>query len=270
MSVDFTTADGTAVAGSDYAATSGTLTFAPGETSKDITVNVSGDTAAELSETFAVGLSNPTNGVLGTATATGTIVNDDLPIASVGSASVAEGNSGTTALTFTVTLDRPAPWMVTVDFDTADGTAGGSDYEAASGTVDFAPGETSKTVTVNVTGDTVAEFDETFTLALSNPASATLGTATAPGPSSTTTCRRLASRRAAGPEGHTGASEFTFTITLSQPAPWPVTVDFATANETATAGSDYEAVGRHADLRPRRDVEDHHRDRHRRHDRRAG
>jgi chitinase len=243
VSVDFATADGTAAAGSDYAAAARSLTFAPGETSKTVTVDVVGDTAAEFDETLSLALSNPTNGILGTAIATGTIVNDDLPVASAGGATVTEGNAGTTALTFTVTLSQPAPWPVSVSCATANGTAtAGSDYVAASGTVTFAPGETSKTVTVNVTGDSVAEFDEALTLTLSNAANANLGAATATGTIVNDDVPTLQVVGAAGPEGHTGTAPFTFTVTLSQPAPWAVTVDFATANGTATTGSDYAAA----------------------------
>ncbi|NBT14158.1 MAG: hypothetical protein EBS56_11375, partial [Planctomycetia bacterium] len=77
VTVQYATANGTAVAGSDYAAASGTLTFAPGETQKLVTVLVSRDTTAEASETFSLTLSNPTNATLTKAAATGTIVDDD-------------------------------------------------------------------------------------------------------------------------------------------------------------------------------------------------
>ncbi|AWM39736.1 Extracellular serine protease precursor [Gemmata obscuriglobus] len=98
-----------------------------------------------------------------------------LPVLSVTGASVAEGNSGTTALTFTVTLSAPSLQTVTVAYATADGTAtAGTDYTAASGTLTFAPGETTKTVTVLVTGDTAAEADETFRLVLSSPVAAVI------------------------------------------------------------------------------------------------
>src|SRR5205814_419313 len=136
----------------------------------------------EFDETLTLSLLNPTNSTLGTATATGTIVNDDNPVVSASGASVIEGNSGTTAVSFTVTLDQPAPWTVTVDFSTANGTAtAGSDYTAASGSLTFAPGETTKSITVNVSGDTTVEADEAFTLTLSSPTNATLATATATG-----------------------------------------------------------------------------------------
>jgi hypothetical protein len=90
---------------------------------------------------------------------------------SVGDATVPEGNAGTTATTFTISLGQAEPGAVSVDWTTQDGTAAaGSDYAAASGTVTFAPGETSKTVAVAVTGDTTPEADENFAVNLSNAA----------------------------------------------------------------------------------------------------
>jgi hypothetical protein len=77
VTVSFATADGTATAGSDYVATSGTLTFNPGVTTQTITVNVVGDTTVEPNETFLVNLSAPSNATIATGQGTGTIVNDD-------------------------------------------------------------------------------------------------------------------------------------------------------------------------------------------------
>ena len=100
-----------------------------------------------------------------------------LPSVSVGSASALEGNSGSKQFAFAVSLSAASTQTVTVNYATADGTAAaGSDYQAASGTVTFAPGETQKTVVVTVYGDTAVEADETFSLRLSSPANATLGT----------------------------------------------------------------------------------------------
>ncbi|MCP2170035.1 Calx-beta domain-containing protein [Goodfellowiella coeruleoviolacea] len=90
-----------------------------------------------------------------------------VPGVRVNDVTVAEGDAGSTPAAFTVSLDRPSPGPVTVDFTTADGTAGApGDYTPASGTVTIAPGATSAVVTVPVTGDTTDELDETFTVAL--------------------------------------------------------------------------------------------------------
>jgi Calx-beta domain-containing protein/hemolysin type calcium-binding protein len=104
------------------------------------------------------------------------------PTVSVANASQSEGDSGSQPESFTVSLAKASPLRVTVAYATADGTAtAGTDYTATSGTLVFAPGQTSQTVAVPVIGDTAFEPDETFTLTLSNPVNATLGTATATG-----------------------------------------------------------------------------------------
>jgi Calx-beta domain/RTX calcium-binding nonapeptide repeat (4 copies) len=104
------------------------------------------------------------------------------PAASVSGGSQAEGNAGVQPMSFTVTLAKASPLRVTVAYATANGTAtAGADFGTTSGTLTFAPGEKSKTITVPIVGDTVGEPNETFTLALSNPANAVLGQATATG-----------------------------------------------------------------------------------------
>ncbi|MCW5759543.1 MAG: hypothetical protein KIS90_07230, partial [Phenylobacterium sp.] len=172
FSVDYATAPGTASAGSDYVSASGTVMFGVGETSKTITVTINGDTEFEADETFFVNLANATNGVtIGDAQGQGTIANDDAPPPSVSidDVTVAEGDSGTTIATFTLTRTG-GDGAFSVDYATANGTAtAGSDYVAASGTVNFGVGETSKTVTVTINGDTTSEPDETFFVNLTNP-----------------------------------------------------------------------------------------------------
>jgi Calx-beta domain len=104
------------------------------------------------------------------------------PSVALGDASVAEGNTGTTTLSFPVTLSAAAVETVSVHYTTSDGAAAaGSDYTAASGTLTFNAGEKAKTISVSVIGELLVEQDETFTLTLSNPVNATLGTATATG-----------------------------------------------------------------------------------------
>jgi hypothetical protein len=166
ITVAYATANGTAAAGSDYQAASGTLTFAPGETTKTITVAVLGDLVYEPNETFAVNLSGATNATIADGNGLGTIVNDDTyvtPSISIGDVSKAEGRNGNTMFTFTVTLSAPSTTTVTVNYSTANGMATAlEDYTAASGTLTFAPGETTKTITIKVKGDRKREADETF------------------------------------------------------------------------------------------------------------
>src|SRR5262249_43300625 len=152
--------DCTATAGSDYVATTGSLTFAPGETSKTVTVAVNGDTLGESDETFYVNLTNPANATCADGQGLGTIRNDDLAL-SINNVSVLEGNNGFTNAIFSVTLSGPSTLAVTVNFATASGTAtSGTDFQALSGTLTFNPGETSKTITVKVKGDKTVEANE--------------------------------------------------------------------------------------------------------------
>ncbi len=98
------------------------------------------------------------------------------PALSVADTTATEGHSGAVAAVFAVTLSRSSSLVVTVDYAAADGTAlaGDNDYTAASGTLTFAPGVTSQTVTVNILGDTIGEPDETFYLNLTNASNATI------------------------------------------------------------------------------------------------
>jgi probable HAF family extracellular repeat protein len=168
VTVNFATANGSATAGSDYEPASGTLTFAPGETSKTITVPVYGDRLGEPNETFFVNLSNPTNATIADGQGLGTIL-DDEPRISISDVSKKEGKKNqTTLFTFTVTLSAAYDQPVTMSFKTTDGTAKTSDndYVAKTGTLTFAPGETTKTITIEVKGDSKKEADETFYLDL--------------------------------------------------------------------------------------------------------
>lgn len=174
VTVDYATSNGTASQPSDYASTTGTLTFAPNMTSQQINVPVSGDTSYEANETFSVTLSNQSVGVsLADATGTGTITNDDPapPNFTVNDVSLAEGNSGDTMATFTITLSAPQGSTQTVDYATVDGTATQpSDFASTTGTASFAPGIMTQPVSVPVHGDVTNEANETFSLVLSNSA----------------------------------------------------------------------------------------------------
>jgi Ca2+-binding RTX toxin-like protein len=181
VTVNYATSNGTAVAGTDYVATTGSLSFAVGETTKTVAVTLNGDTANEADETINLTLSNAVGLAIGDGTAVGTILNDDL-VVSIANASVSEGNSGTKNITFTITLDRPAPGPVVVSYATADGSAiAGSDYTAHSAVVTFSANETTKTITIPVIGDMLGEDDEAFTVTLLSASGARIGTATATG-----------------------------------------------------------------------------------------
>ena len=181
MTVNWATAaGGTATAATDYQSASGVVTFAPGETLKQVPVTVLGDNLNELNETVVVALTNPVSTTIGTANGTGVITDDDpKPAASISDATIFEGNSGQSNLTFTVNLSAASGRDVTLAWTTKDGTAtvANSDYVAGSGTLSFAAGETSKTITVLVNGDHNVEADETFTVLLSSPVNVTLADA---------------------------------------------------------------------------------------------
>lgn len=186
VTVAYSTANGTATAGSDYVATNGAVTFAAGETSKMVHVDIKGDVLAEGNETFTVSLSNSSGATIADGTAIGTIIDDDgvpvLPALSIADLAVAEGNGEHAHFMFTVALDKAPSGPVTVAYSTSNGTAtAGSDYVASSGTVTFAAGETSKLVHVDISGDTVFEGNETFAITLSNASGASIADATAIG-----------------------------------------------------------------------------------------
>src|SRR5262249_25805247 len=161
-----------------------------------------------------------------------------LPTLSVADATVAEGDSGSHDLAFTVTLSAAAPSPVTVAYATGNGTAtAGSDYAAASGSLTFAPGETSKVVHVQVFGDTAVEGNETLALTLSSPSGATLADGAAIGTISnddSALLPTLSVSDATFAEGSAGApGQGSFTVSLSAAAAATVTVNFATADGTA-------------------------------------
>jgi hypothetical protein len=240
--VNYATADGTAAAGSDYTATSGTLTFDPGMATQTISVPVIGETTNEVDETFTVTLSSPTNATITTATGTGTIQNDDTqPALTIDNVSQVEGNAGTTNFIFTVTLSPASGQTVMVNHATADGTATvGSDYTDTSGTLTFAPGVTTQMISVPVTGDTTNEADETFTVTLSSPTDATITNATGTGTIQNDDAQpALTINNVNQVEGNAGTTNFIFTVTLSPASGQTVMVNHATADGTATVGSDY-------------------------------
>ena len=244
VTVTYATANGTAISGDYTTITATQLTFAPGETSKTISVVFAGDTGFELDDTFFVNITKPGNARLGDAQGVGTILNDDaVPVLSIGDGSVTEGNSGTKFAALVVSLSAVAGVPVTVTYATANGTAGAADYNARPSTVlTFAPGETSKTITVGVQGDTVFEFDDTFFINLSNPGNATLSDAQGVGTIlNDDAAPAISIGDVSVTEGNTGTVDAVFTVSLSAAAGVPVSVTYATANGMAIGG-DYTAI----------------------------
>ena len=177
ITATFQTEDGTAVAGTDYVAKTGTITFAPGQLTATLTVDVIGDTAGEAAESFFVRIRPGANAVIDNDLAFVDILDTDTRI-SIDDASIPEGDSGTTTLTITVRLSTPTATTVSVNYATANNDAlAGLDYVAASGTVTFNPGVTTQTFVVSIFTDNVGENSEQFFVNLSNPVNATLADA---------------------------------------------------------------------------------------------
>jgi hypothetical protein len=191
VSVNVATANGSAASPGDYSAIAATtLTFAPGQLTKTVTVSVNGDGATEPNETLLLNLSAPKGLQIADGQGVGTIVDDDggppvlpVPAVSVGDAWVVEGNSGLVPETFTVSLSQPSTTTVSVVAASAPATATQNiDFVTfVPTTVTFAPGEVSKTVTVQVIGDTTKEPIENYSIKLSAPSGVSLGDAVGTG-----------------------------------------------------------------------------------------
>ncbi|HVQ06908.1 MAG TPA: Calx-beta domain-containing protein [Allosphingosinicella sp.] len=263
ITVDFTTNDGTAFAGSDYTPTSGQVVFGVGETSKEIHVPVFGDTDFEDDETFTITLSDPVGATIGDGTATGTIVNNDPAPAgtlSIDDVSHGEGDVGsTTTFTFTVTRTGGSAGAITADWTISApggaGNANAADFVAGaifSGQVAFADGETSKTISIDVAGDVAFEPDETFTVTLSNATGGAgigdgSGTGTIVNDDLAPPAGSVTIADASIVEGNAGTSILILTLTrIAGTAAFDV--NYATSNggipghASATAGSDYVAA----------------------------
>lgn len=247
-SFSFSTQDGTAKAGSDYVARSGTVTFLAGQTTATVAVNLVNDGRAEGTESFSLSITGAHN-VTGT-TGTATIVDDDtaLPVISV------EGEASTeyNYLIYTVRLSEAASDAVTVNYNTLSGTGTRNDDAYGStnqltGTVTFAPGETVKTITFRASSESLDELDESIMLQLYDPVGARFGTnrhsETAigwvldndgPGNNRAIEVSDIVIDEAAG-------GKAIFTVSLSQPFDTNRTFTYSTKDSSAVAGSDYVA-----------------------------
>ena len=243
--VQFATSDNTAFAGTDYGAASGPLTFVPGDDTETFTVGITDDTLDEATESVTLTLSNPNMATLGAqSTASLEITDDDPPPAiTISDLSLAEGNSGTTSFIFTISLSALSGQQVDVTYTTTNGTAtSGSDYTTTAGVATIPAGTGSVQVTVPVLGDNVVEPDETFTVDLTNPVNATISDAQGLGTIQNDDTTTILITDVSLAEGNAGTTNFVFTVTLSAPSATPVSVDYATADGTATAPSDYTAI----------------------------
>jgi hypothetical protein len=225
----------------------GLLIFPAGTTTRTVAVQTIGDTVADSGETIQLRISGGTGGVT-TPPVTGTITITDVPNPKPALRTlyptVDEGNAGTTPLTFNLTLTAPSPNPITVDYATDGFTAtAGVDYEATAGSVTFAPGETVKSVTVLVYGDTQFEGNESFNLALTGGADVAIieprpvGTIRNDDPTPT-----LVISDVTVVEGNDGTRNAAFTLTQSEPLAGTFQYSYSTQAGTALAGADFTAA----------------------------
>lgn len=243
LTVQYETLDGTATAPSNYAATSGTLSFGPTDTQKSIIIPLQSDSIAEGDETFTVRLFNPSSGgILGTPSTT-TVTLTEMPVAAIGDAEVLEGNSGNTTLSFPVTLSRAAVSPVTMSWFTLGGSAtSGSDFVSASGTLNIPAGGTSGVVDVQIIGDLTPEADETFTVQLYSPSNATIGRSSATGTILNDDTASMISFSSPTYSTSEAGGSAIITLTRTGNTAGNVSARMTTSDGTAKAGSDYTAV----------------------------
>ncbi|PJN96268.1 hypothetical protein CNY89_03590 [Amaricoccus sp. HAR-UPW-R2A-40] len=244
-SFTYSTFDGTAVAGEDYLARTGTVTFAAGQTEAVVAVDLLNDAAVEDAETFGLRINGANN--VGGAVGTAHILNDDgrRPVISVEGAGQREGDY----IAFTVRLSAVAADAVTVDYRTLSGSATvESDVRSWSsnqlaGTLTFAPGEQVKTVYALVSNDAEDEIDENVLLELSNPSRALF----AEGARSVSAIGWALDDDGVGVNRSVAVSnpvvyegnQAVFTVELSQASTTPVTLGYQTSSGSARAGADF-------------------------------
>ena len=245
VSVRYSNSNVTAAHLRDYDAQSGTVTFAPGQTSVTIDIPLRGDSEVERTEFFQLNLSSPVNDTIARATAWATIYDNDQPRTGTPVISVADRvvDEQAGVVSFTVTLDRPSAGSVSVNIATANGTAvAGQDYMALAQTLVFAPGQVAKTVNVNLLNDNLPERAESFDLRLSSPVGGvllapTFGRATiGANDAAPVSLPLLTVSNAVADES---GSALRFVVSLSAPSTQTVSVRYDNDNITAAHTRDY-------------------------------
>jgi hypothetical protein len=243
VTIPYTTANGTAIAGTDYQTTSGTLTFTPGVTSLTVPVVVLPSTTVQQNLTVILNVSPPTSLVSAETSGTGLIINDNFPVATAAPVTVTVNSLSPQTVPVTITLSTAAPFATSVQYNTVAGSAGpGADFTATSGTVTFAAGQTSATVDVTVLANSTPSLTRTFTLELSFPVALTLTAAS----DATITILETSSpafsvNSPAVTESLTGTTVLPFTVSLASGQPATTTISYTTQDGTALAGVDYTA-----------------------------
>jgi len=246
VTFEIATANGTALAGSDYVAKAlAADSIAPGQTSKTYHVTIKGDTTAEANEVFYLDLYHASGAALVDDTGVGTITDDDSPTLSIDNAYMTEGDSGTKSMVFTVSLSRPAASPVEFDFvsygsgNTTSPATGGVDFDEGLLIDQVIPaGQMAKTFVVTLRGDTVVEPNERLIAQIGN-ASVAIARAWSEGVILNDDGPLLSIADAGVVEGNSGTRTLAFTLSLSQPSANPVSYSIQTSDGTAGAGSDY-------------------------------
>lgn len=238
------TTGGTATPGVDYTGSVATVSIPGGATAATITIDPTADTIVEANETVVLTVAAGSGYTVGApASATGTILNDDLPEATISVAPAAVAEDGAANLVFTVTLSQAPLAATSVNFTVAGTATSGVDYAAVTSPLVIAAGSTTGTITINPTADAIIEADETVILTITAGGGYTVGVPFgATGTILNDDLPNLTINDLTASEGNAGTTSFTFTVSLSAPAgPAGASFNIATANGTATAGIDYVA-----------------------------
>jgi hypothetical protein len=242
VTVEYSIGGGTATGGVDYRLTPGTLTFAPGETSKLIELVLVNDPYVEPGQTVILKLRYARGAALGTSTHTYTIQDGLAPLSVGFDAASSSGMESAGPANLRVSLNRASESVVSVQYAVTGGTAvSGTDYLLNAGTLTFAPGEISKLIPNTILESPGAEMDETLVVALSNPIGAVLGIQAAQTHTivdGQTAVRLTASDALAG---EAGSNRGVFTLTRTGTLSAALTVQLQVAG-TATPGADYQAL----------------------------
>lgn len=264
-SVDYTFTGGTAVAGKDYVALSGTLTFQGAQTSQALTLQILNNTSVSGTKTVNAILRNPTGSLKLAAPASVVVnINDPSnPTISSSSASVSSAASAATTIalsaagygvmenagtmTFTAVRTGDTTGTQSVNYGTTNGTAPSSDYGATSGTLTFAPGDTSKTFTVTIVDNKVIDGNRTFNVALTNLTGTNVALGTASALVTINDDEALAmgsgSIKLNASSYSASATQGKVLITVNHVGGiGAVSVGYSTSNGTAQAGTDYSAT----------------------------
>jgi hypothetical protein len=236
---------GNAIAGVDYAAVFGTLTFAAGEQTKTVLVSITDDVIGENSETVFLGISNASTGTISTTSASNTIADNDLVTWAITGQGAADEGMGKMA--FTITRSGNLQQAATIDYGTTGGGASsstaiaGKDFSAIFGTLTFSAGEQVKTVVVDITNDTLGEASETVTMAIANASTGSITTGSA---SNAITDNDLTtwSVATAASSNVENLGYLSFVVSRSGNLQVAATIDYSTAGGTGVPGLDYSAI----------------------------